>query len=64
MVCLKDDIIVALPTGFGNIVIYSPEHSRKKMYHSTSTDSKMFVVVVSPLEHIPKKQVVNPKRAA
>ena len=27
---LKEDIIVVLPTGFGNTVIYSPEHSRKK----------------------------------
>ena len=27
---LKEDIIVVLPTGFGNSAIYSPEHSRKK----------------------------------
>ena len=52
----KKDIIVALPTGFGNSVIYSPEHYRKKMHRSTSTDSKTFVVVVRPLECIRKQQ--------
>ena len=31
MVCLKEDIIVVLTTGFGNSVIYSLEHSRKKL---------------------------------
>ena len=56
MVCQKEDIIFALPTGFGNSVIYSPEHYRKKMHRSTSTDSKTFVVVVSPLEYIQKQQ--------
>ena len=30
MVCLKEDFIVVLPTGFSNSVIYSPEHSREK----------------------------------
>ena len=35
----------------------------EKMHRSTSTDSKMFVVVVSLLEYIRKQQVVNPKRA-
>ena len=30
IVCLKEAIIVVLPTGFGNSVIYGPEHSRRK----------------------------------
>ena len=29
MICRKEDIIVVLPTGFGNSVFYIPEHSRK-----------------------------------
>ena len=45
IVCLKEDIIVVLPKGFGNSAIYSPEHSRKKINRFTSTDSKMFVVI-------------------
>ena len=54
---------MVLLTGFGNSEIYSPEQSRKIMHRSISTDSKMFVVVVNPLEYIRKQQVVNPKRA-
>ena len=45
-----------LPMGFGNSVIYSPEHSRKNAsfhFHRLAT----FVVVVSPLEYIRKQQV-------
>ena len=45
------------------LFIYSPEHSRKKKHRCTSTDSKTFVVVVTPLEYIRKQQVANPKRA-
>ena len=30
IVCLKEAIIVVLPTGFGNSVIYGLEHSRRK----------------------------------
>ena len=29
MVCRKEDIIVVLPTGFGNSIVYIPEHNRK-----------------------------------
>ena len=30
MVCLKEDITVVLPTGFGKRFIYSRKHSRRK----------------------------------
>ena len=61
MVCPKKEIIAVLPTGFGNSDIYGTK-ILEKMHRSSSTDSKTFVVVVSPLEHIRKQQVVNPKK--
>ena len=66
MVCLEGDVIVVLPMGFGNSVhyIYSESQTlQKKMHRSSSTDSKTFVLVISPLEYIRKQQVLNPKRA-
>ena len=50
---------VVLHMGFGNSVIYRPNILEK---NSTSTNSKTFVVVVSPLEYIRKQQVVSQKR--
>ena len=50
---------VVLLMGFGNSVIYRPNILEK---NSTSTNSKTFVVVVSPLEYIRKQQVVYRKR--
>ena len=55
IVCLKENIIVVFPTGFGNSVFTVPNILGKK-HRSTSTDSKTFVVEVSPLEHN-RKQV-------
>ena len=57
MVCLKEDIVVVLLTRF------TVPNILEKMHRSTSTDWKMFLVVVSPLEYIRTQQVVNPKRA-
>ena len=50
MVCLKKDILVVLRTGF--LLLDRP----------TSTGSKTFSVVVSPVEYTRKQKAVNPKK--
>ena len=57
MFCLKEDIVVVLLTRF------TVPNILEKMHRSTSTDWKMFLVVVSPLEYIRTQQVVNPKKS-
>ena len=59
MVCLKEDNVVMLPTGFGNSVIYSPEHSRNNaLFHFHRLENVCSCgKLVSPLEYIRKQQV-------
>ena len=61
IVCLKEDVLAVLLTGFGKSVIYQliPKVRMKKLHPSSGF--KTSVVVVSPLEYIRKQQVENLK---
>ena len=56
IVCLEEDVLAVLPTGFGNGVIYHliPKVRMKKLHPSGGF--KTSVVVVSPLEYTRKQQ--------
>ena len=62
IVCLKEDGLAVLPTGFGKSVIYQlfPKVRMKKLHPSSGF--KTSVVVVSPLEYIRKQKVENVKK--
>ena len=62
IVCLEEDVLALLPTGFGKSVIYQfiPKVRMKKLHPSSGF--KTSVVVVSPLEYIRKQQVENVKK--
>ena len=62
IVCLEEDVLALLPTGFGKSVIYEliPKVRMKKLHPSSGF--KTSVVVVSPLEYIRKQQVENVKK--
>ena len=62
IVCLKEDVLAVLLTGFGKSVIYQliPKVRMKKLHPSSGF--KTSVVVVSPLEYIRKQQVENLKK--
>ena len=57
ILCLEEDVLAVLPTGFGKSVIYQliPKVRMKKLHPSSGF--KTSVVVVSPLEYIRKQQV-------
>ena len=62
IVCLEEEVLALLPTGFGKSVIYQliPKVRMKKLHPSSGF--KTSVVVVSPLEYIRKQQVENVKK--
>ena len=62
IVCLKEDVLAVLLTGFGKSVICQliPKVRMKKLHPSSGF--KTSVVVVSPLEYIRKQQVENLKK--
>ena len=53
LICVKEDVLVILPTVFGKSIIYQHLHKDE-----TST-VRFVVIVVSPLDYIRQQQVSN-----
>ena len=60
VICLREDVLAVLPTGFGKSLIYQIIPKVLECLKNESDDTKKFIVcVVSPLEYIRKQQVAS-----
>ena len=60
LICVKEDVLVILPTGFGKSIIYQLLPKVLEHLHKDETGAVQFVViVVSPLDYIRQQQVSN-----
>ena len=62
LICVKEDVLAILPTGFGKSIIYQLLPKVLEHLHKDETGTAQFVViVVSPLDYIRQQQVSNYK---
>ena len=60
VICLREDVLAVLPTGFGKSLIYQIIPKMLECLKNESDDTQKFIVcVVSPLEYIRKQQVAS-----
>ena len=60
VICLREDVLAVLPTGFGKSLIYQIIPKVLECLKNESDDTQKFIVcVVSPLEYIRKQQVAS-----
>ena len=60
VICLREDVLAVLPTGFGKSLIYQIIPKMLKCLKNESDDTQKFIVcVVSPLEYTRKQQVAS-----
>ena len=60
VICLREDVLAVLPTGFRKSLIYQIIPKVLECLKNESDDTKKFIIcVVSPLEYIRKQQVAS-----
>ena len=60
VICLREDVLAVLPTGFGKSLIYRIIPKVLECLRNESNDTQKFIVcIVSPLEYIRKQQVAS-----
>ena len=60
VICLREDVLAVLPSGFGKSLIYQIIPKMLECLKNESDDTQKFIVcVVSPLEYIRKQQVAS-----
>ena len=60
VICLREDVLAVLPTGFGKSLIYQIIPKVLECLKNESDNTQKFIVcVVSPLEYIRKQQVAS-----